>query len=158
MKDSYSFDLDDAGLAAATPSHREAYQRIFDRLACSFAIAAAHAGAMGGSRSEEFLAPLAAGEMRSPAALRAWRLTPRRLTPAPPGPDSDGEVPPAHVEIPRHPDHRHPGRPPQRPGGPAPSDRPWTAADTLKNVVVGVRTDGRAELLAVGLPATVSWT
>jgi prolyl-tRNA synthetase len=62
MKDSYSFDLDDDGLARSYAAHREAYQRIFDRLGISYTTVSAMAGAMGGSRSEEFLANAPAGE------------------------------------------------------------------------------------------------
>jgi prolyl-tRNA synthetase len=62
MKDSYSFDLSDEGLAASYAAHRSAYQRIFDRLGLRYAIAAATSGAMGGSVSEEFLAETPAGE------------------------------------------------------------------------------------------------
>ena len=56
MKDSYSFDIDDAGLDASYAKHREAYIRIFDKLGFEYVIVRAHAGAMGGSKSEEFLA------------------------------------------------------------------------------------------------------
>ena len=62
MKDSYSFDLDDAGLAAAYQRHRDAYIRIFDRLGLRYVIVAAMSGAMGGSASEEFLADAEVGE------------------------------------------------------------------------------------------------
>ncbi|GAA3206369.1 proline--tRNA ligase [Streptomyces virens] len=62
MKDSYSFDLDDEGLARSYALHRKAYQRIFERLGLDYRICAATAGAMGGSKSEEFLAPADAGE------------------------------------------------------------------------------------------------
>ncbi|OLZ66978.1 proline--tRNA ligase [Streptomyces sp. IMTB 2501] len=62
MKDSYSFDTEDEGLAKSYALHREAYQRIFDRLGLDYRICAATAGAMGGSKSEEFLAPAEAGE------------------------------------------------------------------------------------------------
>ncbi|MFC9890028.1 proline--tRNA ligase [Streptomyces pilosus] len=62
MKDSYSFDLDDEGLARSYALHRAAYQRIFERLGLDHRIVAATAGAMGGSKSEEFLAPAEAGE------------------------------------------------------------------------------------------------
>ncbi|MEU9571729.1 proline--tRNA ligase [Streptomyces massasporeus] len=62
MKDSYSFDTDDEGLARSYALHREAYQKIFARLGLDYRICAATAGAMGGSKSEEFLAPAEAGE------------------------------------------------------------------------------------------------
>jgi prolyl-tRNA synthetase len=62
MKDAYSFDTEDDGLAEAYRLHREAYIRIFRRLGLDFRIVSAVSGAMGGSASEEFLAPAAAGE------------------------------------------------------------------------------------------------
>ncbi|MFM9373084.1 proline--tRNA ligase [Streptomyces sp. Da 82-17] len=62
MKDSYSFDTADEGLSESYALHRAAYQRIFERLGLDYRICAATAGAMGGSKSEEFLAPAAAGE------------------------------------------------------------------------------------------------
>jgi len=156
MKDSYSFDVDDEGLARSYALHRQAYQRVFDRLGLPYAIVAAHAGAMGGSRSEEFLAPLAGGEdtfARCPACGLAAN-TEALDVPVPPAPESGGDLPAAHVEdTPGTPtiaslvDHLNARDDLRR------ADRPWTAADTLKNVVVGLRhPDGRAELVAVGLP------
>ncbi|MEI7717337.1 MAG: proline--tRNA ligase, partial [Mycobacterium sp.] len=62
MKDSYSFDVDDAGLEAAYRAHREAYQRVFQRLKVRYVIVSATSGAMGGSASEEFLAESPVGE------------------------------------------------------------------------------------------------
>ena len=62
MKDSYSFDVDDEGLQTAYDDHRVAYQRIFERLGLDYRIVSAVSGAMGGSASEEFLAPAATGE------------------------------------------------------------------------------------------------
>ncbi|MGA5131769.1 proline--tRNA ligase [Streptomyces olivoreticuli] len=62
MKDSYSFDITDEGLAESYRLHREAYTRIFARLGLDYRIVSAVSGAMGGSASEEFLAPAAAGE------------------------------------------------------------------------------------------------
>lgn len=62
MKDSYSFDTTDEGLAEAYRLHRGAYIRIFERLGLDYRIVSAVSGAMGGSASEEFLAPAPAGE------------------------------------------------------------------------------------------------
>jgi len=62
MKDSYSFDLDDEGLAKSYERHRDAYIKTFNRLGLRFNIVSAMSGAMGGSRSEEFLAPCPTGE------------------------------------------------------------------------------------------------
>ncbi|WP_031144043.1 proline--tRNA ligase [Streptomyces xanthophaeus] len=62
MKDSYSFDVSDEGLEESYRLHREAYVRIFERLGLDHRIVSAVSGAMGGSASEEFLAPAPAGE------------------------------------------------------------------------------------------------
>ena len=62
MKDSYSFDVDDAGLQKSYDAHRDAYVKTFDRLGLKYSIVSAMSGAMGGSASEEFLAPCETGE------------------------------------------------------------------------------------------------
>ena len=62
MKDSYSFDIDDAGLDISYNKHRDAYVKTFDRLGLKYNIVKAVSGAMGGSKSEEFLAPCTTGE------------------------------------------------------------------------------------------------
>ena len=62
MKDSYSFDIDDAGLQNSYEAHRNAYVKTFTRIGLNFNIVSAQAGAMGGSKSEEFLAPCSTGE------------------------------------------------------------------------------------------------
>src|SRR3982751_2712590 len=62
MKDSYSFDVDDAGLDTSYAKHRQAYINTFDRLGLTYVIVSAMSGAMGGSRSEEFLAVSETGE------------------------------------------------------------------------------------------------
>ena len=62
MKDSYSFDVDDAGLQSSYQEHRAAYIKTFDRLGLRYSIVSAKSGAMGGSASEEFLAPCPTGE------------------------------------------------------------------------------------------------
>jgi prolyl-tRNA synthetase len=62
MKDSYSFDLTHQGLEASYRAHRDAYERIFTRLGFNYRIVFAVSGAMGGSASEEFLAPAPSGE------------------------------------------------------------------------------------------------
>nr|WP_205709483.1 proline--tRNA ligase [Kineococcus siccus] len=152
MKDSYSFDVDDAGLEASYERHRAAYIRIFARLGLEFVVVAAMSGAMGGSRSEEFLHPTVIGEdtfVRSPGGYAANVEAVTTLAPEPV--PFDG-LPAAHVEeTPDTPtidtlvavsNERHPR-----------ADRPWTAADTLKNVLVVLRhPDGRREPLAVGVP------
>jgi prolyl-tRNA synthetase len=150
MKDSYSFDLDDAGLQASYNAHRAAYVRTFDRLGLPYVIVSATSGAMGGSASEEFLAPLPAGEdtfAQCQACGYAANVE-AVATPVPAAPPT--EAPAAHVEdTPDTPtidslvDHLNAHF----------ADRAWTAANTLKNVLVVLTyPDGRREPLAVGLP------
>ncbi len=62
MKDSYSFDIDDAALDVSYRKHRATYCRIFDRCGLNYLIIEAHSGAMGGSQSEEFMVYTPAGE------------------------------------------------------------------------------------------------
>lgn len=152
MKDSYSFDVTDAGLDASYGAHREAYVRIFERLGLEYVIVSATSGAMGGSRSEEFLSPTAIGEdtyVRSPGGYAA--NVEAVTTPVPPALDMS-DAPAAHVEdTPDTPtiaslvdfaNANHPR-----------SDRDWTAADTLKNVVLAVTSPaGERTLLVVGIP------
>ena len=80
MKDSYSFDIDDAGLDASYQKHRDAYIRIFDKLGFEYVIVKAEAGAMGGSKSEEFLAKATVGEDTYVRCTRA--TTPRTSRPS----------------------------------------------------------------------------
>ena len=154
MKDSYSFDVDDAGLEAAYQRHREAYVRIFDRLGLDYVVVYADSGAMGGSASEEFLAVSPVGEdtfVRCEASGYAANVEAVVVPPAAPV-DASG-VPAAHVEdTPDSPtiqtlvDQANAMHP--RADG-----REWTAADTLKNVVVMLtHPDGTREPLAIGLP------
>ena len=152
MKDAYSFDIDDAGLAASYQIQRDTYRRIFDRLGLEYVIVAATSGAMGGSRSEEFLTPTPIGEDTYVRSAGGYTANVEAVTtPAPPALDV-ADAPPSHVEdTPETPtidslvavaNERFP-----RP------DRAWTAADTLKNVVLAlVRPTGERELLVVGLP------
>src|SRR6266404_6033369 len=62
MKDSYSFDIDAAGLDASYLKHHDAYCRIFDRCGLKYMVIDAHSGAMGGSQSQEFMVRTPAGE------------------------------------------------------------------------------------------------
>ncbi|CCH77602.1 prolyl-tRNA synthetase [Nostocoides japonicum T1-X7] len=153
MKDSYSFDTSKAGLDKSYQLHRDAYIRIFDRLGFHYVIVNAMAGAMGGSKSEEFLATAENGEdtyVRCPSCGYAANVEAVRV----PVPDAVpyAGLPPAHVEdTPDTPtidtlvDHLNTAFPRE--------DRSWTAADTLKNVVVMLKhPDGTREPLAIGLP------
>src|ERR1700729_113405 len=92
MKDSYSFDIDEAGLKTAYHAHREAYQRIFARLQVRYVIVSAVSGAMGGSASEEFLAESRVGENPLVRCLR-WGSAANVEPVAPPPP----EPPPAEI-------------------------------------------------------------
>ncbi|GAA3522194.1 proline--tRNA ligase [Nocardioides daeguensis] len=153
MKDSYSFDVDDAGLETSYQKHREAYVRVFDRLGFDYAIVKATAGAMGGSKSEEFLAKAEVGEdtyVRCTSCDYAANVEAVQVRP--PAPTSYDAVPAAHAEA--TPDtptidtlvgHLNAAFPRE--------DRPWTAGDTLKNVLVVLKhPDGTREPLAIGLP------
>ena len=152
MKDSYSFDIDDAGLEESYRLHREAYVRLFDRLGLPVVAVAATSGAMGGSRSEEFLHPTPIGEdtfVRSPGGYAANVEAVTTVVP-----DSlplEGQ-PEAHVEhtpdsatietLVQRSDEMHPK-----------DDGPWSAAETLKNVVLAVTTpEGERRLVVIGLP------
>ena len=154
MKDSYSFDLDDAGLAAAYDKHRAAYQRIFDRLELRYTIVAAMSGAMGGSASEEFLAEADNGEdtfVACPACGYSANTEAVR-TPTPPS-GSPGEHPPAEVlDTPDTPTIESLVDTVNALGAGGRTD--WTAADTLKNVVVKVRQPGAEvdQVVVIGVP------
>jgi len=153
MKDAYSFDYTDAGLDLSYQSQRDAYERIFTRFGLEYEIVQADAGAMGGSRSEEFLHPTPVGEdtfVRSAGGYAANIEAFRTLVPA--GKDFSA-LPAAQVfDTPNTPtiqtlvdkaNSEHP-----RPDG-----REWTAADTLKNVVLALtHHDGTRELVAIGVP------
>ena len=154
MKDSYSFDVDDAGLEAAYQRHREAYVRIFDRLGLDYVVVYADSGAMGGSASEEFLAISPIGEdtfVRCEASGYAANVE-AVVVPQAPAVDASG-VPAAHVED--TPDSPTIATLVERANvmHPRADGRTWTAADTLKNVVVMLtHPDGTKEPLAIGLP------
>jgi prolyl-tRNA synthetase len=152
MKDSYSFDLDDEGLKRSYELHREAYIRIFERLGLDYRIVSAMSGAMGGSASEEFLAPAPTGEDtfvsctncdyaanteavegHSGAALDASNEPPLKAYDTPDTPTIDSRVEFFNgLDL----------------------GRTVTAADTLKNVVVKLRHPGvkDPEILIVGVP------
>lgn len=155
MKDSYSFDVDDAGLDASYAAHRSAYLKIFARLGLEVIPVAATAGAMGGSKSEEFLHPTEIGEdtfVRSAGGYAANVEAVTTVVPAdidfsnapaaevrdtPDTPTIETLVAAANVLVPRT----------EADGG------AWTAADTLKNVVLAVTLPtGERQLVVIGLP------
>jgi len=153
MKDSYSFDVDDAGLAVSYQKHRDAYIRIFDRLGFEYVIVRATSGAMGGSMSEEFLAKAEVGEDTYVRCTRCdYAANVEAVQVRAPRPQAYDGVPAAHAEstpdtptiesLVHHLNEAFPR-----------DDRPWTAADTLKNVLVVLKhPDGSREPIAIGLP------
>ncbi|BDZ43922.1 proline--tRNA ligase [Paraoerskovia sediminicola] len=152
MKDAYSFDVTDEGLARSYENQRAAYQRIFDRLGLEYVIVAATSGAMGGSRSEEFLTPTAIGEDTFVRSAGGYTANVEAVVTPAPDPVAYDDVPAAHVEdTPDTPtiatlvdaaNAAHPR-----------TDRAWTASDTLKNVVLALtHPTGEREIVVVGLP------
>ncbi|RNM15866.1 proline--tRNA ligase [Nocardioides pocheonensis] len=153
MKDSYSFDTTDEGLDASYAAHRQAYVKTFDRLGFDYVIVKATSGAMGGSKSEEFLAKADVGEdtyVRCTSCDYAANVEAVQVRPPAPVPYDD--APAAHAEdTPDTPtieslvallNEKYPR-----------DDRPWAAGDTLKNVLVLLKhPDGTREPLAIGLP------
>ncbi|MGI8667944.1 MAG: proline--tRNA ligase [Jatrophihabitans sp.] len=158
MKDSYSFDLSDEGLDRSYRAHRDAYERIFSRLGFDYRIVFAVSGAMGGSASEEFLAPTPSGEDTFVQCTNC---------------DYAANTEAVQIAVPEH-----------QAGSQAPASlvldtpdtqtitglvdalngydwaaagvaaRSFTAADTLKNVVLKTREPGSTDwqLLVVGVP------
>jgi prolyl-tRNA synthetase len=151
MKDSYSFDVDDDGLKNAYHAHREAYQRIFAKLAVRYVIVAATSGAMGGSASEEFLAESEVGEDTYVRCLQSGYAANVEavVTTAPAALPIDGLPEPVVYDT---------GETPTIAtlvdwANGADLGRTITAADTLKNVLLKTRVPGGEwELLAIGLP------
>ena len=156
MKDSYSFDLDDAGLQTSYDKHREAYIRMFERLGLRYVIVSAVSGAMGGSASEEFLAPASTGEdsyvachacgyaanteavrVRAPEPVEGETHPPLQVLDTPDTPTIESLVDRLNAMG---------------------LGREFSAADTLKNVVVKVRRPGadsaadKSDVLVIGVP------
>ena len=153
MKDSYSFDIDDAGLAAAYQAHRDTYERIFTRLGLDYVIVNAMAGAMGGSHSEEFLHPCEIGEDTFVRSSSGYAANAEAVTTVVPEPvDASGIGPARVVDTPDTPTIDSLVDLCNR-AYPRSDGRAWTAADTLKNVVVTlIHPGGERELLVVGVP------
>jgi len=150
MKDSYSFDLTDEGLSKSYQDHRDAYIRIFDRLGLEYVVVSATSGAMGGSASEEFLAVAETGEdtfVRSTESGYAANV--EAVTTPVPAEQSIDDKPAAQV-------HHTPNTPTIETLVDflnANTDRKFTAADTLKNVLVKLKQPGKpVELLAIAVP------
>ena len=155
MKDAYSFDIDDAGLDKSYQIQRDAYISTFDRLGLNYEIVSAVSGAMGGSKSEEFLATCESGEdtyVKCPSCGMAANV--EAIVTRVPAEVDASNTPAAHVEdTPDTPTiaslvEISNARPELRR-----SDRDWQASDTLKNVVVmQVAIDGTRTPLIIGLP------
>jgi prolyl-tRNA synthetase len=155
MKDSYSFDIDDAGLERSYEQHRQAYIKTFDRLGLPYVIVSAMSGAMGGSASEEFLAPIDVGEDTFVRCTNCdYAANTEAVQIQPPDPIALDGLPDSRVvDTPDTPtiqtlvDLMNARADLRRP------DRDWTAADTLKNVIVKLKhPDGSTSALAVGVP------
>ena len=153
MKDAYSFDVNDEGLEVAYQAQRAAYERIFTRLGVEYVIVKADAGAMGGSKSEEFLSPSPIGEdtfVRSaggyaanveavksvaPAEIDFSKLPVAEVHDSPNTPTIKTLVELANSKVKKH------------------DGSSWSAADTLKNVVLAVTSaEGKTEIVIVGIP------
>ncbi|MCW4458332.1 proline--tRNA ligase [Microbacterium sp. MPKO10] len=153
MKDAYSFDVSDAGLDASYQRQRDAYERIFTRLGLDYVIVKADAGAMGGSKSEEFLHPTPVGEdtfvrteggyAANVEAYETPRAEPLPLEGRPKARVFDSPDTPTIATLVDLLNERHP-----RDDG-----RVWEAADTLKNVVLTLKhLDGTRETVVVAVP------
>jgi len=155
MKDSYSFDIDDAGLEISYLKHRDAYRSTFDRLKLNYVIVSAMSGAMGGSKSEEFLAycddgedtfvqcaacgfaaNVEAVETQAPNSLQVSSTPECVVADTPDSPTIETLVNLFNTR-----------------GDLQRKDRDWVASDTLKNVMFKVTApDGAKSFLAVGVP------
>lgn len=149
MKDAYSFDSSDAGLDVSYQAQRDAYERIFRRLGLEYVIVQADAGAMGGSRSEEFLHPTSVGEDTFVRSAGGYAANVEAFSTAVPEAIAfDADAVPVVFDSPDTPTieslvaHSN-----------AHLDGEYTAADTLKNVVLALtHLDGTRELVVVGIP------
>ncbi|GIF47032.1 prolyl-tRNA synthetase [Asanoa ferruginea] len=153
MKDAYSFDLDDSGLEAAYAALRDAYQRIFDRLGLDYTIVAAQSGLMGGTASEEFLATTPVGEDTYVGCADCGYAANTEAVVTPPAPARDPAAQPAATS------HDTPDTPTIESLVALANERrlgdraDWTAADTLKNVVLAVTAPGgKPAPLVIGVP------
>lgn len=152
MKDAYSFDIDDEGLAKSYQAQRDAYERIFQRLGLEYVIVKADAGAMGGSKSEEFLCPADIGEdtfVRSPggfaANVEAVKFAPAAAVDGSANPPAEMHASPNTPTIQTLVDFSNANHPR--------SSSVWSAGDTLKNVVLAlVSPEGKRRLVVVGIP------
>ncbi|MFJ6654014.1 proline--tRNA ligase [Microbacterium sp. NPDC091313] len=153
MKDAYSFDASDAGLDASYQKQRDAYERIFQRLGLEYVIVNADNGLMGGAKSEEFLHPTPVGEDTFVRSAAGYAANVEAFTTVAPEARPIEGLPAAEIfDSPDTPtiqtlvDHSNAHLAP-------PSEGEWTAAHTLKNVVLALtHLDGTRELVVVGVP------
>lgn len=151
MKDAYSFDISDEGLAQSYQAQRDAYERIFKRLGLEYVIVKADAGAMGGSKSEEFLCPAEIGEDTFVRSAGGFAANVEAVKFAPSSDVDFSSVPEAKV-------HASPNTPTiatlvDFSNREMPREKGWSASDTLKNVVLAlVSPEGKRKLVIVGLP------
>ncbi|CAN7285478.1 proline--tRNA ligase [Microbacterium foliorum] len=149
MKDAYSFDASDAGLETSYQAQRDAYERIFQRLGLEYVIVNADNGLMGGARSEEFLHPTPVGEDTFVRSAGGYAANVEAFsTEVPDAIGFDADAAPIVFDSPDTPTietlvaHAN-----------ANLDGDYTAADTLKNVVLALtHVDGTRELVVVGIP------
>ena len=153
MKDAYSFDINDEGLEASYQAQRAAYERIFTRLGVEYVIVKADAGAMGGSKSEEFLSPSPIGEDTFVRSAGGYAANVEAVATVAPQEITIVNQPAAEI-------HDSPDTPTiktlvdlanakvKKADGST-----WSAADTLKNVVLAlVSPAGKRSLVIVGIP------
>ena len=150
MKDSYSFDYTDAGLDVSYQQHRDAYERIFQRLGLEYVIVNADSGLMGGARSEEFLHPTPIGEDTFVRSDGGYAANVEAFTSVAPAAIAFDDLPAAVV-------HDTPDTPTidtlVAVANTIDPSRGYTAADTLKNVVLALTDlEGNRSLVVVGLP------
>ena len=152
MKDAYSFDYTDEGLDASYQAQRDAYERIFTRLGLEYAIVKADAGAMGGSKSEEFLHPTPIGEDTFVRSAGGYAANVEAFETQAPEALPIAEGAPVVFDSPQTPTIQtlvdHLNAHVEKPGG-----GEWAASDTLKNVVLALtHLDGTRELVVVAVP------
>ena len=153
MKDAYSFDINDEGLEASYQAQRAAYERIFTRLGVEYVIVKADAGAMGGSKSEEFLSPSPIGEDTFVRSAGGYAANVEAVSTVVPKEIAIGTQPAAVV-------HDSPNTPTIKTLVDLANDKvkksdgtSWSAADTLKNVVLALTSpEGKRSFVIVGIP------
>ncbi|ATG52572.1 proline--tRNA ligase [Brachybacterium vulturis] len=160
MKDAYSFDVSDEGLDVSYEKQRGAYQRTFERLGLPTVICQADAGAMGGSRSEEFLHPTTVGEDTFVVSDGGYAANVEAVTTMAPAALDDAEIaalPAMHIEdtpgastiakLAEFSNRAFPGK------GPITETGEWTRFEMLKHLVYLLTSpDGSAEPLVIAVP------